>query len=120
MSFAIATSLRPRGGSTCIAAHCSASSPSAPRNRSDLEAAAGIEVLLQAKCCGAREGEHHGFAACRRQPLLDAFTHEFGAIAIGEDEPCLFGNDLAREIRTHREIEPVAILEIILPLRIGP
>jgi len=75
--------------------------------------------LLQPERCGAREGEHHGSAACGRQPLLNPFPHEFRAIAIGEDEPSLFRDDLAREIRPHREIKPVAILEIILPFRVG-
>src|SRR5690242_8571340 len=119
-SCATATSRRRRGGSTCIAARCSVSSPSAPLSsesidlvsdfplllrerafcrgegegcqrwrehppsrgrrtktaKSELKPAGGVEVALQPERCGAGEGEHHGLAACRRDPLLHTLAHE--------------------------------------------
>jgi len=74
---------------------------------------------LQAQRRGAREAEHHGLAPRRRKTLLGRFAHQRGAIAVGQDKPRRCGDDLAREIGGNGEIEPVAIVEVVLPFAVG-
>ena len=87
--------------------------------RSDLEPAMRIEVELEPERRGAGEIEHHGLAPRRRQPRLDRLAHQLGAVAIGQDQPCLVGNDVAGEVGIDREIEPVAKFQIVLPFAVG-
>jgi len=77
-------------------------------------------VLLQAERGSASEGEDHRLSACGRYALLQTLAHELCTIAVGKDQPRLLGNNLAREVGPYREIEPVALIEIILPLGVGP
>src|SRR5262245_25091059 len=119
MSCATAMSRRRRGGSTCIAAPCSASSPSAPRNRLELEAARRIEMQLQTQRRGAGEAEQHRLAPRGRYTFLDRLAHQLGAVAIGKDEARAGGDHVAGKIRPDGEIEPVAEREVILPLSVG-
>ena len=57
-------------------------------------------------------------AACWRKRRHRAFAQNLGAVAVGDNEADIARNDLARKFRRHREIEAVAEIEILLPLRI--
>ncbi len=76
-------------------------------------------MALKPQRRGAGEAQHHGLTARSREPLLDWLAHQLGTVAVGEDEPGRDGNDLAQEVRGHREIQAVAIGEIVLPLGIA-
>ena len=77
-------------------------------------------MALEPEGGGAGEAQHHGLAACGRYPLLDTLAHELGAVAVGKDQSRFSRDDLVGKIGRDGEIEPVAEIEIVLPLRIGP
>ena len=85
----------------------------------NLEAAAGIELKLQPERRGAGESQHHRLAPCRAEPLFLRLAHEMRAVAVGEHQSGLAGNDLAGEVRRHGEIEPVAMGQVLGPFAVG-
>ena len=82
------------------------------RSRDRGEAAAGAP----------RRGQSTASSPCavpRRGAPQPARAPDVGAVAVGEDQPSVIGNDLAREIWRHGEIEPVAMRPVLGPFAVG-
>lgn len=77
-------------------------------------------MMLEAQRRRAGEAEHHRLAPRGLKPLLGGFAHQLRAIAVGEDQTGILGNDLTGEVHGDREIEPVAIIQIFMPLAVRP
>jgi len=77
-------------------------------------------MMLETERRRACEAEHHRLAPRGLKPILGGFTRQLRAIAIGKDEARILRDDLAREVHSDREIEPVAIIQIFVPLAVRP
>ena len=63
---------------------------------------------LEPERSGAAEAQHHGFAARCGETLLHRLAHQFGAVAVGTNEPRRLRDHLAGEVGGDGKIEPVA------------
>ena len=77
-------------------------------------------MMLETQGSRAREAEHYGLAPRGLKPLLGGLTHQLCSIAVGEDETGILRDDLAWEVGGDGEIEPVAIVQIFVPLTVSP
>src|ERR1700694_867600 len=64
---------------------------------------------------GHGEPYRHQLAGRGRQPMLRRLAMQMRAIGIGDDQPGLFGENLARQILREAEEQPVAMRAVVLP-----
>src|SRR5256885_9812837 len=78
-----------------------------------------MELARQPTVGGDRDLQGQYPAAVAVEPALGRRAHDLAAMGIGDDEPAIDRQDLAREVGLDREEEAVAELEIFRPFPIG-
>jgi hypothetical protein len=66
-----------------------------------------------------REPDRHQLAGRRRQAMLRRLAMHMRAVGVGNDQPGLLGENLARQILRKGEEQPVAMRPVVLPLLVG-
>lgn len=62
------------------------------------------------------EAQHHRLARRGRQPVLRRFAVQVRAISVGNDQPGIAGEYIARQIAREGEEQAIAMRPIVLPL----
>src|SRR5215467_1760166 len=78
-----------------------------------------VTERLQASRRGAGESQCDALASRRVQPVLGRLTHQFGSVAIGENESGTGGKDIEQHMLGGCEEQAIAMHPVVAPFLIG-
>ena len=78
-----------------------------------------IGQRLQAERRRVGKAQHDRLARCRGEPMLRRFTDDRGAERVGDDQPGVSREYLARHVEHGGEKQPVAMQAVVRPFLIG-